>query len=301
MTVRIVTDSTADISLEKAAELGISIVPVYVRFGEEVYRDLYDIDQDRFYDKLVSSPHHPNTSQPSPADFAEVYKELAANGDEIVSIHLTSKLSGTYNAALQGREMAGLAEAVEVIDTGAFSMGLGLVVTVASKVASAGGSLAAVLAEIRRVISGVHIYGILDTLKYLHRGGRIGTMKSLMGAMLSVKPLLKLKDGELAPMGLARTRARGIERLTKIIRSFLGIEELALVYSTDAGEAYRLREQLSDHVAPEHIQVARLGPGLGVHGGPGTLIFSFITRAGEARAELHKGLRDRLHLPHKTG
>lgn len=176
MAVRIVTDSTADISLETARQMGVSIVPVYIRFGEKVYRDLYDINQDEFYRKLETSPCHPATSQPSPDDFSKVYRELAADGDEIVSIHLTGKLSGTCNAAVRGREMSGVHSPVEVVDTGAFSMGLGLVVMAASRVAAAGGNAARVLAEIRRVIGGLHVFGILDTLKYLHRGGRIGPL-----------------------------------------------------------------------------------------------------------------------------
>lgn len=120
----------------------------------------------------------------------------------------------------------------------------------------------------------------------------------MMGAILNVKPLIKLKDGELVPMGLARTRARGIERLMKLTRSFTGIEELALVYSRDAGEADSLRDRVASHVRPERIHIARLGPGLGVHGGPGTLIFAFVEKVGEAGAELRMGLRSRLHLPH---
>jgi fatty acid kinase fatty acid binding subunit len=297
MAVRIVTDSTADISLETAGQLGVSIVPVYVRFGEEVYRDLYDINQDEFYEKLASSPSHPSTSQPSPADFSEVYRKLAVDGDEIVSIHLTAKLSGTYNAALQGKEISGVNSPIEVVDTGAFSMGLGLAVMAASRVAAAGGSAVRVLEEIRRVIGGLHVFGILDTLKYLHRGGRIGTVKLMMGAMLNVKPLIKLKDGELVPMGLARTRAGGIERLMRFTRSFLGIEELALVYSYDAGEAYNLRDRLASFIEPERMHIARLGPGLGVHGGPGTLLFAFTEKVGGAGVELRKSLRSRLHLP----
>lgn len=299
MTVRIVTDSTADIPPDMLRRMDITMVPVYVRFGEEVYRDLVDIDQDEFYRKLKTSPHHPATSQPSPSDFDRVYRELAAETDEIASIHLTSKLSGTYESALRGREMAGVKSEIEVFDTGAVSMGLGLAVMAAARVAAAGGTLRKVMDEVRRVLSTMHLFGLLDTLKYLHRGGRIGRVKTLLGTVLSVKPMLTMWDGELMPMGLARSRKRGLERLVKIARDMLNIEEMALVYATDAAEAYSLREEMSAFLPADQIHISRLGPALGAHAGPNTLLLVIREKAGAVGTSLRRGLRERLHLPAK--
>ena len=137
MAVKIVTDSTSDLSPQVAQELGITVVPVYVRFGERVYRDGVDISEDEFYQKLVGSPIHPATSQPSPADFADVYKKLSRQADEIVSIQVTSKLSGTYNSALQGRELVKTGCRIEVVDSLSVTMGLGLIAMAAARLAEA--------------------------------------------------------------------------------------------------------------------------------------------------------------------
>jgi len=301
MAVRIVTDSTADIPPDMLRRMGITVVPVYVRFGDEVYRDLVDIDQDEFYHKLKTSPHHPATSQPSPSDFDRVYRELAAESDEIASIHLTSKLSGTYESALRGREMAGVKSAIEVIDTGAVSMGLGLAVMTAAQVAAAGGTLRKVAEEVRRALSTMHLFGLLDTLKYLHRGGRIGRVKTLLGAVLNVKPMLTMRDGELIPMGLVRSRKRGLERLVRIAREMLDIEEMALVYATDAAEAGSMREEMSAFLPADRIHISRLGPALGAHAGPDTLILAIMQKTEAVGARLQRSLRERIRLPSLRG
>ena len=127
MVVKIVTDSTADLPVQLAQELGISVVPVYVRFGDKVYRDRVDISEDELYQELLKSPVHPSTSQPAPADFADTYAQLSKETDGIVSIHVSSKMSGTYNSALQGRELADTKCCIEVVDSRSVSMGLGLV------------------------------------------------------------------------------------------------------------------------------------------------------------------------------
>jgi len=148
--IKVVTDSTADISPQLAQEMGITVVPVYVRFGGRVYRDGVDITQDEFYQKLASSPVYPSTSQPTPADFANVYTGLAKETGEVISIHLSRKTSGTYESALQGREMASPACQVEVVDSMSVSMGLGLVTLVAARLAKAGESLPTILSEVSR-------------------------------------------------------------------------------------------------------------------------------------------------------
>lgn len=271
MTVKIVTDSTCDLSPQVVQELGITVMPVYVRFGEKVYRDGIDISYDELYQKLVTDPIHPTTSQPPPGDFADVYKKLSKETDEIVSIQVTSKLSGTYNSALQGRELVKAGCHIEVVDTLSVSMGLGLIVMAAARLAKAGESLQSVMVEIKQAISQIHLLALFDTLKYLHRGGRIGKAKALLGSVLNVKPLLTLQDGEFVPASQVRTRAKGIERLFDFAKNALNIQELAVIHSTTPDEAGSLREQIGSIFDKSRIHLARLGPALGVHGGPGTI------------------------------
>lgn len=271
MTVRIVTDSTADIPPSIAEALDINTIPVYVRFGRQVYRDIIDISHDELYTRLANDPVHPTTSQPSPNDFATVYRRLLQPGDEIVSIHVSSKLSGTYNAALQGRELVE-GNRIEVFDSGSLSMGLGLTVMAAARLAKAGQGLAAVLAEVRAAISQSRAFGLLDSLKYLAKGGRVGKARALVGGLLNVKPLLLLKDGELHPSGLARNRRRGLERLFQYIKNAPGLREVAIVYTTAPEEAQALKERLATVLDKSRIYISQLGPALGVHGGPGTLL-----------------------------
>ncbi len=269
-----------------ARELNITVVPVYVRFSDKVYRDRVDISEDEFYQKLARSPVHPSTSQPSPSDFADVYSKLSKETDEIVSIHLSSKVSGTYNSALRGRELAQAQRHIEVVDSLSVSMGLGLIAMAAARLAKKGEGLHEVMNEVEQAIFGTRIFGVLDTLKYLLLGGRIGKVKALLGTLLNVKPLLTMCDGELSPTGLARTRAIGIERLFDSLKDALNIQELAIVHSTTPSEASSLRERLASFFTREQIHIARLGPALGVHGGPGTLLLAFRENVSNLKQEL---------------
>jgi len=299
MTVKIVTDSTADLPPQLAQQLGITVVPVYVRFGEKVYRDGVDVSQDEFYQKLLESPVHPTTSQPSPSDFANVYSKLSTETDEIVSIQVTSKLSGTYNSALQGRELARAGCRIEVIDSLSVTMGLGLIAMAAARLAEAGEGLQMVMEEIRQAIPNIRLLGVFDTLKYLLRGGRIGRAKALLGSMLNVKPLITMRDGELFPTGQVRTRSKGIERLFDLVKNTLNIQELAIVHSTTPDEADSLRERIGSIFDKKRIHIARLGPALGVHSGPGTLILALREKISSIRRNANEDdpLKERLPLP----
>ncbi len=297
MTVKIVTDSTADLPPQLAQQLGITVVPVYLRFGDEVYRDGIDIGHDEFYQKLVESPIHPTTSQPTPADFANVYRQLVKETDEIVSVQVTSKLSGTYNSALQGRELVTGSYRIEVVDSLSVSMGLGLIAMAAARLAEAGESLQAVMEEIRQAIPRIRVLGVFDTLKYLLLGGRIGKAKALLGSILNVKPLITVRDGELLPAGQARTRAKGIERLFDFVKNALNIQELAIVHSTTPDEAGSLKERIASIFDRKQIYIARLGPALGVHGGPGTLILALREKISNIRQDAGEGKPSKKRFP----
>lgn len=271
MTVKIVTDSGADLPAQLVQELGITVVPLYVRFGEKVYRDRVDISEDEFYQRLLHDPIHPSTIQPSPQDFADVYQKLSPEANGIVSIHISGKLSGTCNSALQGRELIEKVCPIEVVDSQAVSMGLGLIDIVAATVAKAGEGLLEVVEEIKQIIPNIHLLFLLDTLKYLLLGGRIGKAKALLGSILNVKPVLMLKDGEVVPAGQVRSRSKGIERLFDFVQNASNIQDLAVVYNTTPNEAQTLGERIGTIFTKEQIKLARVGPTLGVHSGPGAL------------------------------
>jgi len=271
MTIKIVTDSAADLPAILTEKMDIAVVPVYLRFGEEIFRDRVDISEEEFYQRLLHDRVHPNTAQPSPQDFASVYDKLSQETDGIISIHITSKLSGTYNSAVQGKEMVMNQCPIEVVDSQTLSIATGLIVIQASKMAQLGMSRQEILDEVDKIIPNTHLLILFDTLKYLVKGGRVGKAKALLGSALSVRPLLTVRDGELVPSGQVRTRSKGIDRLLDFVKTATEIQDLAIIHSTTPDEAQALAERTSPIFPREQTIMARLGPGLGVHGGPGIL------------------------------
>jgi DegV family protein with EDD domain len=274
LAIKVVTDSGADISLEVAKELGITIVPVYIYFGDKAYKDGVDIGPDELYKRLVEGPVYPTTTQPMPADFANAYGNLSKDADAIVSVHLPTKVSGTCNAALQGIEIAKPKCEVHVVDSFSVSVGLGIIAMAAARVAKAGGNLAEVLEETNKAVSQTQIRGLLDTLHYLLKGGRITKAKALVGTLLKVKPILTIRDGEIVQAGMARSYAKGIEQLFEFVRSYSKLQEVAIAHSTVPEEAKTLKNRIASIIGEEHIHMSRVGAGLGVHGGPGTLLMA---------------------------
>jgi DegV family protein with EDD domain len=272
MIVKIVTDSTADLPPRLAGDLDVTVVPVYVRFGDQIYRDRVDISEDEFYQRLLHDPIHPSTTQPTPQDFADVYQKLSQEAEGIISIHLSSKLSGTYNSALQGKELVENKCPIEVIDSQVLTMSLGLLVIAATTIAKSGKNIQQVVEEIKQTIPSIHLLALLDTLKYLALGGRIGKVQALLGLVLSVKPMLTIKDGELVPAGRVRSRTRGINRLVDFVKNAVDIQDMAIVYNTTPDEAQTLVGRMGSIFPKERIRLARLGPALGVHAGPGVLL-----------------------------
>jgi DegV family protein with EDD domain len=270
MIIKIVTDSTADLPAALTDELGITVVPEYLRFGDEVYRDRVDISEDEFYQRL-DGPVYPKTAQPTPQDFADVYKKLSSEADGIISIHLSSKLSGTYNSAVLGKQSMGNEYPIETVDSQTVSIALGLVVVQAAKMARSGMGIPQIVEELGQTIANVHMLILFDTLKYLAKGGRIGKAKALLGSVLSVKPILATRDGELVPSGQVRTRAKGMDHLVDFVKNAREIQELAILHNTTPDEALALAERTSAIFPKERIISARVGPALGVHSGPGVL------------------------------
>jgi DegV family protein with EDD domain len=273
MTVKIVTDSTADLPPEIVKEYDITVVPLYVLFGEDMYRDGVDISKDEFFKRLVEDPVHPSTTQPTPQDFVEIYKKLEPAPDGILSIHIARLMSGTCNSADQAVQLLGKEGSIEVIDTQNVSMGLGMTVIAAAESARAGKSLQEIKNELNEIIPNTRLLVLFDTLKYLAKGGRIGKAKSMVGAVLNVKPLLVLKDGEFSPFGQVRSRSKGIDQLFEYVKQAGDIKDLTVINSTTPDDAKMLAERMDFYKG--NVRSTRIGAVVGVHGGPGAIGVSF--------------------------
>ncbi len=272
MAVKIVTDSCSDITQQEAKKLGITVVPAYLHFGKEVYRDGVDIDCDQFYEKLTTSSIHPSTASPSPGDFAKTYEAIAKETNDIVSIHVTRKHSAVYDSALMGKDIAeGKGSKIEVIDSRGVTMWQGLVAIVAAKAAKAGCNLQQVIDKVHSTINQLHALALLDTLRYAVKGGRLGNTIFALESKLNIKPLITLINGEIRPAGLTRSRAKGIDRLRDFIAT-TEIDELAIVHSTSADDARTLSDYARSLFPNLIPRIVKLGPTLGVHGGPGVLV-----------------------------
>jgi DegV family protein with EDD domain len=273
LSVAIVTDSTADLPPQLAQELGVSVVPLSVIFGEEVYKEGVDITPDLFYDKLQSVKELPTTSAPSVGDFLQVYREALKTTNEVISIHLSSKLSATHGAATQAAaQLADEGARIEVIDSQSISVGMMFMAAAASKASRQGATLEEIRAMLDRMVPRLHIYVVLDTLEYVRRGGRIGRARAFLGTILRVKPVLSFKEGEVHPEERVRTRVHALDRLFQLATSFPVIEEIGVAYSTNAEEADAMRRRLEGALdGGVKMSMTRLGPVIGVHGGPGVL------------------------------
>lgn len=270
--VHIVTDSTCDLPLSVRESLGITVVPLNVHFGETVYRDQFDLDSDRFFQLLAQSQDLPKTSQPAPALFEEAYRDLTDDGSSVVSIHLSSKLSGTMRSAELGRETLRNRGPIEIIDSQSASLGLGLIVMAAAELANEGADQREVASLVRRLVQNVHVWFFVDTLEYLQRGGRIGRASALLGTILNIRPILKIEEGEVHPVEKVRTRSKAIDRLVEFVELFPSIERLAVIHSgQSSNEAETLLKRLEPLYPREKVLLNRYGPVIGTHAGPGCL------------------------------
>lgn len=275
MTVKIVTDSTSDLSPELAKDLGVEIVPGYVRFGREIYRDGVDISKSGFYQKLADSPFHPITAEALPKDFAQVYSNIAPEAAGILSIHISSKISNMYHSAQKGKKMAKAKCPIEIIDSNFASIGLALIVITAAKLANSGKGIEDTVSAIKRTIGQINMLGFFDTMKYIARGGHVSKHVMELSGILKIKPLLTFKEGEIVVEGLVRTHAHGIDRLFKFIEKVPRIQDLGIAYSTDYDSALALRERLGSVFPAKRAYIEQIGAALGAHCGPGAVFVAF--------------------------
>ena len=277
MSVRVVTDSSSDMPRDVAEQYGISVIPQKIIFGTEELRGGVDITGDEFYRRVSSSPTLPTTSQASPGEFRELYESIAADADGIVSVHVSGALSGTVNSARSGGDQAEIECPVEVVDSMQAGMGTGLVAIAAARAANDGGDLGEVVSAAEDAASRCETYVLLDTLEYLQKGGRIGKARAMLATLLSIKPMIILREGIVDELGKERSHRKGMARLRRVTEDFAPLDELCVNYTTTPDEARAFADQLSS-LLPEDKQplLAQIGPAVGTYTGPSAIGISLL-------------------------
>ncbi|MEB3101228.1 DegV family protein [Ferviditalea candida] len=280
--IHIVTDSTSDIPAEVRKRLGIEMVPLKVHFGKETYQDAVTIQTDEFYRKLVDSKELPTTSQPSPVEFVDVYKRLLEDPDaEILSIHLSSALSGTYQSAVLAKSLLNNSPRITVIDSKSASYGFGMLVVAAAELAKQDANQQDIQDKIRRMRGGTRLYFLVDTLEYLYKGGRIGKASALFGSLLNIKPILTIDDeGEVTPVDKVRGHKKAVARIISLLKEDFADQPIHLTVAN--GKAPDAAQEL-EAMVKENLNAADslhtvIGPVIGTHVGPG-VIAVFASRA----------------------
>ena len=278
MTIRIVTDSASDISLEEAEDLGIEIVPLSVRFGEAEYTDLVDLSVSDFYQKMAESDLLPSTAAPSPGAFEAAFKRCAEAGAEgVICINLSLALSATGQAAQLAADALANTLPVKCIDSKSITSGLGTIIRKAAAAAKDGGSMDEIVALVDNLASRTRIFATLDTLENLKKGGRIGGAKAMLGTMLQFKPCLDLSSGEVVEAGRQRTRKKSLIWLKEVIESEGEISELIIIHG-DAPDLEEFATLISDIIPIDQIRINQLGAVIRTHGGPRVLGVTYLVR-----------------------
>jgi DegV family protein with EDD domain len=274
--IKIVTESTADIPAEVAAELKITVVPTYVVFGSESYRDGVELTKEQFYERLSAAREIPTTATPPPATYEEVYRRLALETNEIVSIHLAANLSGLHNAASVAAQSVSEAR-IAVIDSEQVTMGYGLMAIAAAEAAQQGATLEEVVNLVEGMKDRSRVLAVLDTLELLYRGGRVSWAQAALGTLMRIKPIIEVHHGEVRLVERARTRARSLDRLVAMIQA-LGPLERAFVLHTDAPERAGLLADQVQALFPEWVRlVGHAGVTIASHAGPGAIGIACVT------------------------
>lgn len=279
----IVTDSTSDLPESQRSLYDITVVPENVIFGTTTYQDGIDMTPERLYDMLPTAKNHPTTSQPSAGEFIKHYRPLIQAGKEIVSIHLSTKLSGTYASAVAAKkELEDELKKelpITILDTPWVSMALGMLCMIAAQAAQAGKSRDQVVAAVNALIPKLNIIFVLDTLEYLKRGGRIGAASAMLGAMLNFKPMLTVREGAVHPLEKPRSRAKALRRLMEMLEESANGKPLHVaVLNADAlGEASAIEKEIRTQYDCREVYSVPLGPAIGVHVGPGTIGLAYYT------------------------
>jgi DegV family protein with EDD domain len=273
--IRVVTDSACDIPDEIARRLNIDIVSLTIRFGDEEFIDRVDLSPEAFWAKCKASKTLPETAAPSPGAFQAAYERAQAdNCDGVIVLTLSALLSATNQSAVLGAE--GLpALPVRVVDTKAVSMAQGLLAIDVAELAATGADLGQLVAHAESLVTKVGVVAMLDTLDHLIKGGRIGGARAMLGQVLSIKPILELKDGVVAEAGRQRTRSKALVAIAGVAKSHAPFKRFALVHGASS-EVANLETLVADVATENAIIVTDMGPVVGAHGGPGIIALCWI-------------------------
>ncbi len=270
--IKIVTDSTADIPLGLAHELGIEVVPMHLHVGDQTYRAGLDITNDQFYQLLQDGRVKASTSSPPGVVFEQLYRRLTPEYEYIFSLHVSGRLGSTCRVAQQARSrVPASASRIEVIDSKLASMGLGLVVTHTAQAVRDGASPAEVAQLINNLMQHCHVVFFVDTIEYLEHTGRLSLATSVLGSMQRIKPLMLLDEGEIVPYERTRTRAKAIEGLYTFIEDFPRVQEVISLYATTPEDVEKLLEKVDPIFPRDQVQIMQFGPSIGAHLGPGAM------------------------------
>jgi DegV family protein with EDD domain len=276
MTVKIITDSMADLPEEIIKNMDITVIPVNVLFGTESFRDGIDLTTEQFYARLVVSKVLPTTAVPAPGIFMETYEKVAREADEILVLTISHKLSGTYDTASRVVDMVKTKKRIVVIDTMHVVMAEGLIAIQAAKAAQSGAGLDEIVKQVHDNIAKAEERMSFDTLEYLKRGGRIGSAQAFLGSILKLNPVLRLKDGEVFPLSRERSRAKAIEALFNYVSEFKKIDAIAVEDATTPDEADKLAQRLKARYPNKPIYRSKVGAVIGAHVGPSVIAVSVL-------------------------
>ncbi|MDQ4090027.1 MAG: DegV family protein [Actinomycetota bacterium] len=280
MTVKIVTDSSCDLPDELVSQLGIDVVPLTIRFGSQELVDRVDLTPTEFWARCSTSAELPSTAAPAPGAFEEVFRKAAAAGAEgVVCVNLSSKLSATGESAQAAARAVADVVPVKVVDSLSVTLGLGMIVVESARRAAAGATLDEIVALAEDMARRTKVYGSLDTLEYLKKGGRIGAAQALLGSILSIKPVIEVVDGKVEPGPKQRTRSRSLQWLAEQVGKHQAIQNLAILHG-DAPDVDTLLGLLSPHYPRDQIVIGQLGAVVGAHTGPRTIGVAFQTAVG---------------------
>ena len=271
--IRIVTDGAADMPPEWEKEFSINVIPINIQFGEKTYLQFVDLGFDAFYKMVEETKTIPKTSQPSPHQFVEYYKKVASPGDTILSLHVTSKLSGTYASAVAAAEELKDTFKIVTIDSAGGSMGIGFMCRAARQMERAGRKLEEIVRYLESIRDRVQIILTLDTLDYARMSGRVGTLSAALASVLNVKPIAVLKDGVVNMVEKVRTRKGSLERVLEMAKEAYGGRpvRLAIIHARDPQAGQTLLEQARQRLNAVEAVMTDLSVALAVNFGPGTL------------------------------
>lgn len=270
--IKIVTDSGADIPRALVDELDIHIVPLTIHLDDEEFTDGVDLQPAEFYARLEKG-QMPRTTQPSPADFEAAFKQIQNEADAIVSIHLSSEISGTMQSARLAGDFDGITKPVHVVDGRSASLGHGLLAIEAARMAKDGASVDEILETLDGIVKRQQVLFLPDTLEYLQRNGRIGRASAFVGGLLNIKPLLHFDEGVVSPLERIRGKNRAVARMLDVIAEDVGSASarIGIIHGNAPSEAEQLAEQMRSRLNVHEMFVSQLGPTIGAHGGPGIL------------------------------